>query len=112
MDTLPPAHITEFVVQLLNTGHTIVGLVDNLAEALVEATGDPVEDCRHAVIAMSMGTIGVRLAATPPEEFISATKLIDQALKVLIGDLERAAKIAGQRERGVCTVRSSHGRSF
>jgi len=109
MDTLPPAHITEFVVQLLNTGHTIVGLVDSLAEALAEATGDPIDDCRHAVIAMSMGTIGVRLAATPPEEFTRATKLIAQALDVLIGDLERAARVSDQRERGIHTVRSSHG---
>lgn len=99
-------------MQLLNTGHTIVGLVENLAEALVEATGDPIEECRHAVIAMSMGTIGVRLAATPPEDFTRATALMDQALKVLIGDLERAAKLSGQRERGIHTVRSSHGRSL
>jgi hypothetical protein len=110
MDTLPPAHVTEFVVQLLNTGHTVGGVVERLAEALTEATGDPIEETRHAVIAMAMGTIGVRLAATPPHEFVLATKLIEQALAVLIGDLDRAAKTAEQRERGIRTVRSSHER--
>ena len=37
MDTLPAPHITEFVVQLLNVGHTVVGLVENIAEALTAA---------------------------------------------------------------------------
>jgi hypothetical protein len=109
MDTLPPQHITEFVVQLLNVGHTVVGLVENLAEALAEATGDPIEETRHAVVGMTMGTVGVRLAATPPADFARASQLIEQTRAVLIGDLERAAKVAGRRQRGVYTVRSSHG---
>lgn len=112
MDTLPPDHITAFVVQLLNVGHTVVGLVENLAEALVEATGDSPEDARHQVIAMVMGTIGVRLSATPPEEFACASTLVEQTVAVLLDDLQRAAKLAEQRERGIRTVRSSHGRSI
>ncbi len=112
MDMLPPPHVTEFVVQLLNVGHTVVGLVENLAEAVVEATGGPIEEARHDVVAMAMGTVGVRLAATPPEEFMRASALARTTLAVILDDLERAAAVAEQRGRGVRTVRSSHGRSL
>jgi len=112
MDMLPPPHVTEFVVQLLNVGHTVVGLVENLAEAVAEATGSPIEEARHEVLAMAMGTVGVRLAAIPPEDFRRASALAGQTLAVILDDLERAATVAGQRERGIRTVRSSHGRSL
>lgn len=58
---------------------------------------------------MAMGTVGVRLAATPPEEFTRASALAGTTLAVILDDLQRAATVAEQRERGVRTVRSSHG---
>lgn len=109
MDTLPPDHVTVFVAQLLNVGHTLVGLIENLADALTQATGEPPEETRHAVVAMTMGTVSARLAAVPPADFARATELVAQTQAVILGELQRAAKVAEQRERGVRTVRSSHG---
>jgi hypothetical protein len=109
MDTLPPDHVTAFVVQLLNVGHTLVGLVEDLAEARTAATGDPAEATRHAVVAMTMGTVSATLASVPPTDVVRATELVEQTRTAILGELQRAARAAEQRERGVRTVRSSHG---
>ncbi|MDA0181284.1 hypothetical protein OJ997_13335 [Solirubrobacter phytolaccae] len=108
MDTLPE-HVAEFVVQLINVGNSVVGVVESLAEALTDTTGEPLEVTRHDVLAMVAGTVGVRLASIPPADFVRASELVEQTITVILDDLHRAAELAGERRRGHRTVRSSHG---
>ena len=106
MEAQPPAHVTEFVVQLLNAGHTVVNLVENLAEALAAATAESIENTRHDVLAMVMGTVSVRLTSSSRDDFVRATELVEGTVAAILGDLHRAAELAGRRE---ATVRSAHG---
>jgi hypothetical protein len=99
MQALPPEHVAEFVVQLLNVGHTIVPLIEDLADAVVSATGESPENARHQVLAMCMATVTVRLASRPGEDFRRATELVESTLAAILRDLQRAAGAA---------VRSSH----
>ena len=102
MQPLPPEHVLEFVVQLLNTGHSVVSLLESLADAVVSATGESAEEARHQVLAMCMATVTLRLASRPGEDFKRATELVEGTLAAILGDLQRAALAAG------ATARSSH----
>jgi hypothetical protein len=90
----PAAHVQAFVEQLLTAGHTLITLVDRLAEALVES-GTVGEGAAVAeIVAMMMGTVAVRLASVPEDDFTRATELIDRTLDGVFGDLQRAAQYA------------------
>ncbi|HWK28772.1 MAG TPA: hypothetical protein VNS09_19585 [Solirubrobacter sp.] len=83
------AHVQAFVEQLLDTGGTLVRLVDNLTDAFVEhdvERGQAAAD----VFEMLVGTVGMRFASVTERDVTRAAELMDLAMQSVLTDLRRA----------------------
>ena len=105
----PPPHVQAFVAQLLNAGGMLVGIVENLVDALV-ANGSSDEEATGDIVVTLMGTIATRLASTSEADFVRATELIQQAADGVLADLRRAERRTRQRQRRAASGGRSRGR--
>ena len=95
----PPApHVQAFVQQLLNAGHTLISVVDNLTDALVE-NGSTREEAMGDLVVALMGAVDVRLASVPQADFARATELMELTVDAVIAELKRAERRSRRRER-------------
>ena len=91
-------HVALFVTHLLNTGGTLVSIIDNLADALIENGAEP-DEARDDMLGTIAGTVGQRLASVPAAEVVRAAELIDIAMESVMTDLHRALDRSRRRER-------------
>lgn len=91
-------HVATFVTNLLNTGGTLVSIIDNLSDALVENGAEP-DAARDDILGTLAGTIARRFASMPAADVVRAAELIDVAMESVMIDLQRAMKGSRRRER-------------
>ncbi len=91
-------HVAAFVTNLLNTGGTLVSIIENLSDALVENGADP-DEASDDILGMVAGTISQRFASVPAPEVVRAAELIDIAMETVMTDLHRALERSRRRER-------------
>jgi hypothetical protein len=104
----PAPHVQAFVGQLVNAGGTLVNIIDNLAQALVE-NGATLEEANADIIVALMGSVANELSCVPEVDFTRATKLVEQAAEAVLADLRRAEQLARRRRGGRPRSRRSRG---
>ena len=105
----PAPHVQAFVGQLVNAGGTLVNIIDNLAQALVE-NGATLEEANADIIVALMGSVANELSSVPEVDFTRATKLLEQAADAVLADLRRAERLARQRDRSTSSTRGRRRR--
>lgn len=86
-------YIERFVTELLSTASMLVGLVDDLSDAL-PADAYPGEEPTEVVVDMIYGTIATAIGAVDPEEVRTATSLIDLAGARVLEHLRLACELS------------------
>jgi hypothetical protein len=92
-------HIQRFVIELLSTGSMLLGLIEDLADAL-PADAYPGEEPRDVVVEMVYGTIAIAIGDLDPESVRSATELIDLAGERTLEHLQLAHELSRRMHRG------------
>jgi hypothetical protein len=94
-------NVHAFVGELLDTGGALIGIVENLTDALTEQ-GYTRQDALAELFEMLIGTISLKFASIPASEIDRAAELMALALQAVMTDLERALELSRRRQRDPC----------
>jgi hypothetical protein len=86
-------HIEQFVIELLSTGSMLLGVMQDLTNAL-PADAYPGEEPSEVVVEMVYGTIATALAPLGPDDVRTATTLIDLAGARVLEHLQLASELS------------------
>jgi hypothetical protein len=89
-------NIAGFTTQLLNTGDTLLTLIDNLTDALVESGEDDREEAAADVLGMVAGSLALRFASIPAADVVRATELMALAMQCVFDDVIEAIALSSR----------------
>jgi hypothetical protein len=105
MERQPHEHVHAFLAELLDTGGTLLGILENLTDALTEQ-GQDRDAAIIDVFQMLVGTVWLRFESIPAPEVDRSAELIALALQAAMADLERALELS-KRRHAIRVVRAS-----
>jgi hypothetical protein len=89
-------NIEVFTTELLNTGDTLVSLIDNLTDALVESGEEDRDAATADVLGMVAGSLALRFASIPSADIVRATELITLAMQCVFDDMLEAIALSSR----------------